>query len=312
MATTERLAPSADRALSFGVTSRNARGQVVRLDTSLNAILSAHAYPPELATLLAEALLLTALLGATLRPDAKAGASGDAGQMTLQAQSNGPVDLLVCDYHAGALRGYLRFDARRFGNLLASGKPLDLPALFGQGHLAITLDPTSTAERYQGIVALEGASLTDAATDYFAQSEQLPTLIKLAVAAPDAEKGTGWLAGGLLVQHLARAETGGERLSQAPLHPDWQHVAILAGTTTDAELLDATLPEEALLWRLFNEDKTRVTPVPTPVRGCRCSLAHIAEVLGRFPEDERVQMRGPDGIIGVDCAFCAKHFAIHA
>ena len=312
MSAAESVAPSADRALAFSVPGRAARGQVVRLDTSLNAILAAHDYPPELAKLLAEALLLTALLGATLRPDAKAGATGDAGQMTLQVQSNGPVDLLVCDYHAGALRGYLRFDPRWFGIVLASGKPLDLPTLFGQGHLAITLDPTSTAERYQGIVALEGASLTDAATDYFAQSEQLPTLIKLAVSPPDAAAARGWMAGGLLVQHLARSETGGERLSVAPVHPDWQHVAILAGTTTDAELLDPTLPEESLLWRLFNEDETRVSPVPTPVRGCRCSMAHIAEVLGRFPETERIEMRGPDGVIGVDCAFCARHFAIQA
>ncbi|MGL4542915.1 MAG: Hsp33 family molecular chaperone HslO, partial [Polymorphobacter sp.] len=131
----DSVAPSADRALGFSVTSRSARGQLVRLDTSLNAILSAHDYPPVLATLLAEALLLTALLGATLRPDAKSGGSGDAGQMTLQAQSSGgPVDLLVCDYHAGALRGYLRFDADRFASLAASGATLDLPALFGTGH----------------------------------------------------------------------------------------------------------------------------------------------------------------------------------
>jgi molecular chaperone Hsp33 len=310
---TDTLAPSADRALGFSVTSRNARGQIVRLDTSLNAILSAHDYPPVLATLLAEALLLTALLGATLRPDAKSGTTGDAGQMTLQAQSTGgAVDLLVCDYHAGALRGYLRFDAERFAALEASGAALDLPALFGEGHLAITLDPTAAAERYQGIVALEGASLTDAATNYFAQSEQLPTLIRLGISAPDAASGRGWIAGGLLVQHLARAESGAERLDVAPLHPDWQHVAILAGTATEAELTDTTLPEESLLWRLFNEDETRVTPAPTPVRGCRCSIAHITDVLRRFPEAERVQMRGPDGHIGVDCAFCAKTFAVVA
>jgi molecular chaperone Hsp33 len=295
------IAPTADRALGFSVAARAVRGQIVRLDTSLNAILSAHDYPPLLARTLAQALVITALLGSTLRP----GGKGDGGQMTMQAQSKGgAVDLLVCDYHAGAVRGYLRFDAD-----VPLRDDMDLAAIFGAGHLAITLDPTTSSERYQGIVALEGADLAAAATSYFFNSEQLPTLIKVAVTG-DAE--CGWIAGGLLVQHLARSEIGGDRLSVAPAHPDWQHVAILAATTSDAELTDPSLPEETLLWRLFHEEEVRVTASPTPVRGCRCSIAHIAQVLGKFPDAERAEMRGPDGAIKVDCAFCARSFAIDA
>ena len=292
---TEGVAPVADRVLGFSVGARNVRGRVVRLDAALNAVLAAHDYPPPLATLLGEALVLTALLGATLRED--------EGQLTLQAQSKGgPVDLLVCDYRAGAVRGYLRHD----GSPVAPG--LDLEVLFGEGHLAITLDPTAAAERYQGIVPLEGASLADAAEGYFIHSEQLPTLIRLAVRWDET---SGWVGGGLLVQHLARSEIGGERLSVAEMNPDWQHVLALASTMSAAELTDLALTEEDLLWRLFHEEEVRVQPGPVPTRGCRCTLAHIKDVLSSFPPDERAEM-AEDGVIKVDCAFCARVFAVAA
>ena len=291
----EGLAPAADRILGFTVAQRHARGQLVRLDAALNAVLAAHDYPAPLARLLAEALVLTALLGATLRQD--------DGQLTLQAQaSGGPVDLLVCDYRGGALRGYLRHDATA-----ALHDGMTLPELFGTGHLAITLDATAAAERYQGIVPLEGGTLTHAVEGYFANSEQLPTLIRIAVAGSAA---TGWLAGGLLVQHLSRRELGGERLSLSDEHADWQHVATIAATATTAELTDPALPEEALLWRLFHEETVRVQPGPVPARGCRCSQAHIRAVLDNFPEAERAAMRADDGLIKVDCAFCARTFGV--
>ena len=290
----EGVAPVADRVLGFSVGQRNVRGRVVRLDAALNAVLAAHDYPAPLATLLGQALVLTALLGATLRED--------EGQLTLQAQSKGgPVDLLVCDYRAGAVRGYLRHD----GSEVATG--LDLEALFGDGHLAITLDPTAAAERYQGIVPLEGASLAEAAEGYFVHSEQLPTLIRLAVRWDDT---TGWVGGGLLVQHLARSEIGGERLSVEDLNPDWQHVLALASTMSDAELTDLSLAEETLVWRLFHDEEVRVTVGSVPTRGCRCTLAHIRDVLSSFPDAERAEMAGDDGRIKVDCAFCARVFAV--
>ncbi len=299
MTPTETLAPAADRSLGFTVAQRNVRGRVVRLDAALNAILGPHDYPAPVAALLAEALVLTALLGGALQ----AGAT----QVTLQAQaSGGAIDLLVCDYAQGQVRGYVRFD--RDAEIAAG---LDLPGLFGTGHLAITLDPTDASERYQGIVPLEGASLSDAVTGYFEGSEQLPTLVRVAVGGSAA---TGWIAGGLLVQHLAKPELGGERLSVAHdegrAHPDWEHVVALAGTVSDAELTDPALSAETLLWRLFHEEQVRVVEGPAPARGCRCSPAHIATVLGKFPEAERAAMRGEDGKVRVDCEFCARTWEI--
>lgn len=297
----DTVAPAADAALGFTVAARNVRGQLVRLDTPLNAILAAHDYPAPLARLLAEALVLTALLGATLRPEA----AHDSAQLTLQVQSTGGVvDLLVCDWQAGAIRGYLRHDAMR-----PPVAGMDLAALFGEGHLAITYSSPLLAERFQGIVPLAGSTLAHAVEGYFIHSEQLPTLVRIGVGGDAA---SGWRGGGLLIQHLARTEIGGPRLDVAAPHPDWEHIATLAATITDAELTDPLLSPEELLWRLFHEETVRLLAAPLPTRGCRCSAQHIQSVLDRFSIKDRNEMRGEDGTIRVDCAFCARTFVIEA
>ena len=299
--TTADTAPAgetfSDRLLGFTLPARNARGRVVRLDAPLREILAAHDYPAPITHLLAEALVLAALLGSLIK--------GDDAQLTMQAQTQGgPVRLLVCDYRQGDLRGYVDFD---MAEVSALGANPSLGTLFGEGYLAITFDVGTKGERYQGIVPLEGDSLVQACESYFAQSEQVPTLISVAVSS-DAG---GCSAAGLLVQHLPDGEEGRERLHARMDHPEWEHVSILAQTLRHVELLDATLSMEAIVWRLFHEEEEiRVQPGAKLARGCRCSAEHYEEVLRTFPEAERAEMRDEDGVIKVDCAFCSKVFPI--
>jgi molecular chaperone Hsp33 len=286
-----------DVALGVAIPSRNARGRIARLGGVVDAILASHDYPPAIEKLLAEALTLTALLGALLKEP--------QGQLTMQAQTEaGVVDLLVCDYRGGELRGYVRHDPQRVGSL--SDAP-SLQELFGKGYLAITFDQPISDERYQGIVPLEGKSLGEAAQSYFAQSEQIPSLVRLA-----AEKRDGrWSAGGLLLQHLPEGEEGRERLHTRLDHPDWPHVAILGGSVKPEELTDPTLPLDDLIWRLFHEeDEVRTLDAIALSRGCRCDPDYVRSVIARFPADERDAMVGDDGMIRVDCAFCSSSFAI--
>lgn len=286
-----------DQLLSFTIPARNARGRIVRLGPVLETILAAHDYPPPIKHLLAEALVITALIGGLFK-DA-------GGQLTLQAQtSGGIVGLLVCDYRGGELRGYVRHDAQR---LAALGANPSLFALFGQGYLAMTFDLETAAQRYQGIVPLEGNSLAEACQAYFVQSEQVPTLMRVAVQL----NGPDCIAGGLLIQHLAEGEEGRERLHVRLDHPEWEHVAVLAGSTKHDELIDPDLSLEALVWRLFHEEQeVRVEPGLELSRGCRCSIDHYRSVIAQFPESERAEMRDEAGLIVVDCAFCSKLFEI--
>ncbi|MDE2434994.1 MAG: Hsp33 family molecular chaperone HslO [Sphingomonadales bacterium] len=283
--------------MGFTIPSRHARGRVVRLGPVLDTVLSAHAYPAAIRHLLAEALVVTALIGSLLKDD--------DGQLTMQAQTEaGVVDLLVCDYRGGELRGYVRFDEERLAML---GANPSLYALFGRGYLAITFDMASSGQRYQGIVPLEGDSIAQACESYFAQSEQVPTLIRVRVRS-DAQ---GCIAGGFLVQHLAEGEEGRERLHVRMDHPEWEHVAALAGSIRHDELVDPDLSLEALVWRLFHEeDEVRVEVGQPLSRGCRCSVDHYAAVIAKFPEADRAEMRNESGVIVVDCAFCSRLFEI--
>jgi molecular chaperone Hsp33 len=286
-----------DVALGVAIPSRNARGRIARLGSVVDSILASHAYPPLIETLLAEALTLTALLGALLKEP--------QGQLTLQAQtSGGIIDLLVCDYRGGELRGYVRHDPERLADAPADPK---LEDLFGTGYLAITFDQPLADERYQGIVPLEGRNLAEAAQSYFAQSEQIPSLVRLAAE----KRGDHWQAGGLLLQHLPEGEEGRERLHTRLDHPDWPHVAILGGSVKPEELTDPTVPLDDLLWRLFHEEDELRTLAAIPLsRGCRCDPDYVRSVIARFPAEEREAMVGDDGVIRVDCAFCSSSFEI--
>jgi molecular chaperone Hsp33 len=227
------------------------------------------------------------------------------GQITLQAQTeNGIVDLLVCDYLGGQLRGYVRHDP---GRLADAGPNPSLFALFGKGYLAITFDHPVAKERYQGIVPLEGESLAKAAETFFAQSEQIPSVVRLAAE----KRESGWSAGGLLFQHLPEGEEGRERIHTRLDHPDWPHVAILAGSIKPEELTDPDLELDDLAWRLFHDEAEVRTIEPLRLsRGCRCDPDYVRSVVARFPEEERAAMAGPDGLIRVDCEFCSHSFPI--
>jgi molecular chaperone Hsp33 len=289
-----------DRAIGFTLPLRHARGRVVRLGPVLEQILSAHAYPAPIERLLAEALTLAALLGATLKDP--------QGQLTLQAQTQrGIVKLLVVDYRDNALRGYVQFDQKRLSQL---GKNPSLHKLFNEGYLAVTFDLGTTGERYQGIVPLDGDSLAQAAEHYFLQSEQIPSLIRLGLGR-DAQG--RMIAGGLFLQHLPEGEVGRERLHVRDDHPEWHHVESLGATMGADELADPALPLETLVWRLFNEEpEVRILPGSDLTRGCRCDSDYIRSVLAKFPAEDRKEMADEHGMISVDCAFCAKQFPVPA
>jgi len=285
----------ADRLLGFTLPDRSARGRVVRLDGVLKDVLRSHDYPAPIKHLLGEALVLGALMGGLLK---------DKGQMTMQAQTkSGPVQLLVCDYRAGEMRGYAEFDELALEHV---GANPSLATLFGEGYLAITFE-TGGDQRYQGIVPLEGSSLSAACENYFVQSEQIPTLIRVAGSSTD----NGAISAGILIQHLADGEEGRERLHVRLDHPDWEHVETIASTIGHNELLDPKLSLEAIVWRLFHEEnEILVQPAAALNRGCRCSNDYYNSVIARFPPEEQASMRNEQGEIVIDCAFCSREFIL--
>ncbi|MBM3550449.1 MAG: Hsp33 family molecular chaperone [Alphaproteobacteria bacterium] len=292
-----------DRVLPFAVEALDLRGRVVRLGPIVDSILNHYAYPPQVARLLGEAVALAALLGSILESH---------GRFQLQTRSDGPVDMLVVDYDApGRLRGFARFDAER----VAAIRDAAPAALLGRGHLALTIEREEDAARYQGVVPLEGESLAEAAHLYFRQSEQIPSLVRLAVAESLTPQGRSWRAGGLLLQYLP---PGGARARDLPpgdapegeddLSEDdndhWTEGQALAATVEDHELVDPALSSERLLYRLFHERGVKVFAERALEEFCRCSHERIDKLLRSFSPQERADMIGDDGRIGVTCEFC--------
>ena len=281
----------------FQIEGEPVRGRIARLGPAVDAILRAHAYPEPVANLLGEACALAALVGSNLKFD---------GRLIVQAQGSGPVRYVVADYDtSGGLRGYCRFDEAGVAGLSEGFQRPGARSLLGDGVFIMTVDQGPDMDRYQGVTAIEGETLALCAEQYFAQSEQTPTRVLLAVGQVDGpERSQVWRAGGVLIQNIAEDEARGSTAEA------WSRTQILFETLGEDELLDPELPADTLLWRLFHEDGVRVFGAQ-PLRAfCRCSQERIETVLQSFDAAERADMIEPDGKIRVTCEYCSKVYAV--
>jgi molecular chaperone Hsp33 len=309
-------APAAEAAddmiLPFEVAPLDLRGRVVRLGPALDEILNAHAYPAAISKLLGEAIVLTVLLGSSLKFD---------GRFILQTKTDGPVRMLVVDYRSpGRVRACAQFDPAA----VAGDAPKSAGELLGRGHLAMTIDQGPEMNRYQGLVALAGGSLEDAAHEYFLRSEQIPTRVRLAVAE-ELRAGAGgprhrWRAGGMLLQFLPKKA---ERMRGPDLDPGdapagtarhdipeddaWVEGRSLIATVEDIELIDPSLSSERLLYRLFHERGVRVFKSAAVEAKCSCSRDSVTNMLKSFSQADRDEMV-QDGVISVTCEFCNSKY----
>lgn len=304
----------------FAVEPLSVRGRTVRLGPALDAILTRHAYPAPVSRLLAEAVALTSLLGTSLKFD---------GRFVLQTRSDGPVSMIVVDFATpDAIRAYASYDADAVAAAVAEGHA-STAELLGRGQLALTVDQGQHMQRYQGIVALDGAGFEAIAQTYFRQSEQIPTVVRLAAAEvltrePGRDLKHTWRAGGLLAQYLPESE---DRRRQADLHPGdapeghaehavdvddaWNEATSLVGTVEDAELTDPMLSAETLLYRLFHERGVRVFDEQPLNDRCRCSRERVMDMIRSFSADDVTHMT-VDGRISVTCEFCSTRYTFTA
>jgi len=307
-----------DRVVPFQVEGLDVRGRAVQLGPLLNTILARHNYPAPVARLLAEAIVLTALLGTSLKFD---------GRFTVQTKGDGPVDLLVADFSTPeSLRAYARYDEDALADAVGQGRTS--PAeLLGEGVLAFTIDQGRGMQPYQGIVPLDGSSLEEIAGVYFRQSEQIPTKVRLGVAelfdrGEDGRPRHNWRAGGLIAQFLPQAP---ERMRQPDLHggdgderdtdmsedDTWLEARTLVETIDTDELTDPQVAIERLLFRLFHERGVRVYPPQGVYDRCSCSRDKIKGVLEGFSAEE-IEASQEEGHIAVTCEFCSTTYRYEA
>ncbi len=309
-----------DRVLPFRTVKSGAQGRLVRLGASAEEILSRHDYPEPVSRVLGEALALASLLGSILHSN---------GRLILQTKTDGALRQVAVNFtQPGHLRGLATFDAAAIDKAIIEGTA-DSATLIGSGHMAMTIDPGGEAPRTQGIVALDGNTLAEAAYTYFRQSEQIPTFVRLAVARHQVRPAAGapavwrWRAGGLLVQQLpddalqrsnraesdprsavTAAESDDDEV-RAQYEEDWNRARILASTVEDHELVDPTLTAEQLLYRLFAEEGVRVLEDVAVSAHCGCTRDRVERLLKTFGAAELSDMREDDGGISVKCEYCS-------
>jgi molecular chaperone Hsp33 len=307
-------ATSADDTIQpFEVAALDLRGRVVRLGPAIDEILARHDYPRPVAKLLGETIVLAVLLGSALKIE---------GRFILQTQTDGPVRMLVVDFVTpGQVRACAQFSSKAVAAMIEQGEP-GAGALMGRGHLAMTIDQGPDMSRYQGLVALEGGTLEDAAHEYFFRSEQIPTRVRLAVGeelrAANGGASHRWRAGGILLQFLPKSR---ERQRVADLHPGdapegtevhsvpeddaWVEGRSLIATVQDVELIDPAVSSERLLYRLFHERGVRVFRSAPVAAQCSCSRASVGRMLRSFTQKDRDDMV-ENGAISVTCEFCSS------
>ncbi|HEY3888342.1 MAG TPA: Hsp33 family molecular chaperone [Caulobacteraceae bacterium] len=285
-----------DLVTAFQIEGQPVRGRLVRLGPAVEEILTRHDYPEAAANLLGEACALAALVGASLKFE---------GRLILQAQGDGPVAYVVADYDTtGALRGYCRYDAERVAEASSGFARPGAKTLLGDGVFIMTIDQGADTERYQGVTPIEGETLALSAEHYFAQSEQTPTKVRLAVGQVQTSGAPTWRAGGLILQNIAGDEARGST------EDAWETAQAYIATLGEDELVDPTLTPERLLYRLFHETGVRMFE-PRPLRAfCRCSQDRIEGVLKSFPATERAEMVEADGLIRVTCEYCSRTYDI--
>lgn len=291
---------SDDVIVPFQVADTAVRGRVVRLAASADEILSAHGFPGPVSELVGEAIALVAMMGAALKFD---------GKLIFQAQGNGAVPMVVADYSAGgALRATAKLSDAASDDLERGAR-----GLLGEGSIVMTIDQGADMDRYQGVTPIEGESLAEAAVAYFDQSEQIPTVVKLAVGRIQTAGGEEtWRAGGLMAQFVpgegGSRERGEAMLLSADDRETWDRAAAFVETVQADELLDPAISAETLLYRLFHEDGVRVFDAQALRADCSCNRDKISAVLARYTQEDLSEMVD-DGAITVTCEFCRKVYS---
>ncbi len=279
------MTPTGDLLHRFLFESLPVRGHLVRLDASWRAAIEHHEYPEAVADVLGEAMAASVLMAGALKFE---------GRLSLQFEGPGPVRLMLAQCtHRHAIRGVARHDEIPPGQHRAE-------SLFGSGQLAVTIEQDEGSDRYQGVVPLVAARLSDCLEQYFERSEQLPSRMMLAA--------THDRAAGLLLQRVAVHEGSASALAEA--EDAWRRIGLLAATVSTRELLDT--PCRELLRKLFREDDIRLFEGTPVFFQCSCSRERVAGILQALGAGEVGELLRERGDVEVRCEFCNRAWRFDA
>ena len=279
----------------FQMAKAGVRGRIVRMGSIVDSILNRHGYPDAVAQFLGEGIVLAAMLGGALKFD---------GIFTVQTKGDGAISMIASDMTTpGNMRGYASFDQEKLDLITSSAVAMNVENYLGKGYAAFTIDAGEEHKRYQGIVDLEGESLADCMENYFDKSEQIDTLLRVAVTKVDGK----WRAGGLMIQRLP--DENATEFNQDQEEENWRNAQALAGTITPEELTNSRLKSAELLYKLFHEDGVWLYDPQELADQCSCSAERVMNTLKTFAGADLEDM-ADDGVITADCQFCSSKYEV--
>lgn len=287
------------------------RGEFVSIDSAWQQIQERRNDPPAVQKIMGEFIAAAALLTASIKLE---------GTLIIQAQSKGPITLLVVECTSQLdIRATVSLNPE-FDQIPDNANLAELLDAEGSGRLAITLDPADRQPSqvpYQGIVSLMRDSHThpgllepietvsEAIGQYMQRSEQIDTHIWLASCAQSL--------GGFLLQRMP--DTGGSPQYNPKMASEgWERIQILSNTITKEELL--SIDPETLLRRLFLEESQRFGVRSFPPRDirfrCRCSRERVADVIRMLGQEEVDGILSELGAFETSCDFCGMQYRFDA
>ncbi len=279
----------------FQMAKAGVRGRTVRLGSVIDDILGRHGYPDAVARFLGEGLVLAAMLGGALKFD---------GIFTVQTKGDGAISMIAADMTTpGNMRGYASFDENKLSEVVAAAGQTAVKSYLGTGYIAFTIDAGSERKRYQGIVDLEGDRLADCMENYFDKSEQIDTLLRVAVDKIDGK----WRAGGFMIQRLP--DENAKEFTQELEEENWRNAKALAATVTQEELTSPILKSPELLYKIFHEEGVWLYDPQELLDNCSCSAERLVNTLKTFGGEDLRDM-AKDGVIVADCQFCSSKYEI--
>jgi molecular chaperone Hsp33 len=256
------------------------RGEMVQLKDTYQSILHGHDYPLSIRVLLGELLAATCLLTATLKFD---------GEITVQLQGDGPLSYAsIGGNNNQEMRGIAKFSQD-----IPMGDPLNLLELIGKGVMIITIRPFD-GEPYQGVVSLEQPTLAQCVEHYFEVSEQIPTKVWLFINTEQQ------LSAGSLIQLLPDGD--GSVANRDKMNNDFDHLCQLTNTIKSNEIFD--LEAQALLFRLYHQEKVELYPAQKVSYVCGCSRDKCLTAISQMDGQELNSILEEQGKMSMTCDYC--------
>ena len=216
--------------------------------------------------------------------------------LTLRMNGDGPIGALIAVSDSnGNCRGYVSnpaVETERYEN----GK-LNVAKAVGKNGILNVMRDYGSGDPYFGNVEIVSGEIAEDIANYYAVSEQVPTVCALGVLL-DKESGEVLLAGGLLIQLLPSADDETIKKLEASIAKLEPITTLLAKGYDVKKICEIAL--EGFEVEVLDEMPINYI--------CKCSREKVENTIRMMPDDEIRSLAEEKGYARANCHFCNKNY----